>query len=128
MANLNHLESAARRQLSAPENWYAYAYEVIGENHYLVTGEITTAVYTRGPRKGRPKFVGRGTKVVLTREDVEAESRRYALSTGNCPECFGKKEVFQSWSREEGTKTRPCANCEATGVADHLRKPNDHPH
>lgn len=125
MANLNHLESAARRQLAAPENWHAYAYEVIGENHYLVTGEITTKVYTRGKRKGRPKFLGHGTKVVLTREDVEAESRRYALSTGKCPECFGTKEVFQGWSREEGTKTRPCEKCEATGVANHLRKPHD---
>jgi len=117
MANLNFLESAARRKLAAPEAWYAYSFEVIGDNDYLVIGEIVTAFYTRGPRKGRPKFVGRGRKVVITRADVDAEILRYVASTGNCPECFGTKEVFQSWSREEGTKKRPCTKCQATGRA-----------
>lgn len=116
MPHLDHLDSAARRKLKAPENWRAFSFECVGENDYLVIGDVPTSFYTRGKKKGRPKgWVGPGTKVILSRAEVDAEVVRYAESTGNCPECFGTKEVFQSWGRTEGVKTKPCEECGATG-------------
>lgn len=118
MANLQHLESAARRKQNAPENWFAFQFEVVGESDYLIAGAICTDFYSRGPRKGKPKWPGGpGVKVVLTKADVDAEIARYVRETGNCPDCFGTKEEFASWNHETGTKMRPCERCGATGKA-----------
>lgn len=115
MPHLDHLDSAARQKLKAPENWRAFSFEVVGDD-YLVIGDVPTAFYSRGPRKGRPKsWRGPGTKVILSKADVDAEISRYIETTGNCPNCFGSKEQFQSWSKSDGLKTRPCETCNATG-------------
>lgn len=115
MPHLDHIESAARQKLNAPENWHGFSFEVVGDC-YLVIGDIPTAFYMRGSRKGRPKsWKGSGNKVVVGQADVDAAISRYIKDTGNCPECFGSKEVFQSWSKATGVKTRPCDACKATG-------------
>lgn len=116
MASIVHLESAARRKLSAPEAWKSYRWEVLAGG-YLVTGAVPVGLYKSGPRKGRPKWEGRGTKVVLSEMEVGAEVARYIQETGNCANCLGTKEEFLSWSVTEGTKRRPCSECNATGKA-----------
>jgi len=114
MTDLRHLESAARRKLGASQEWLGYRYESF-TGGYLVVGAIPVGFVSRGPRKGKPKWKGEGDKVVLSNVEVQVEEEHYVRTTGNCPECFGTKEQFASWSVKEGLKTSPCQACGATG-------------
>lgn len=111
---MNHLESAARRKLKAPSEWLGFIFECIAED-YIVTGAVPVGFYSRGPRKGKPKWEGPGIKVIVTRAETDAEVKRYEEETGNCAECLGTKEVFASWNIKTGVKMRPCQTCDATG-------------
>jgi hypothetical protein len=116
MSAIQHIESAARRKLSAVSEWKGYSFEVVAGG-YIVIGEIPMGVYSRGPKKGSPKWKGRGTKVIVSDADVKAETEKYVLDTGNCPDCLGTKEELVSWSATHGTKTRPCSVCAGSGRA-----------
>jgi hypothetical protein len=116
MGNINFLEVAARRKLGLSDAWKSYRWEVVSGG-VIVDGEITTATYSRGPRKGKPKFTGKGTRVVVTDAEVKAEEALYVQTTGNCLECQGTGQEFESWTAGVGIKTRPCRKCEATGKA-----------
>lgn len=116
MASIVHLESAARRKLGASKEWKSYRWEVL-TGGFLVTGAVPVGLYKSGPRKGKPKWQGRGTKVLLSETEVVAEVALYIRETGNCANCCGTKQEFLSWRVNEGTKFRPCSECGATGKA-----------
>lgn len=114
--HLNHMESAARRKVNAPEDWRAYHYEVI-TGGYLIIGSVPVGKYKSGPRKGSPKWEGEGVKVVVTEADVETETSLYVKTTGNCPNCFGEKTEFLRWSKAAGLETQTCRSCHGSGRA-----------
>lgn len=60
-------------------------------------------------------FYGQDVFYRQSRVEVEAEIARYIEATGNCPNCFGTKEEFLSWSVAEGTKRRTCSVCGGSG-------------
>lgn len=117
MANLQHIEAAARRKLGVSEGWKAYQFEAV-TGSYIVVGSIPVGVFANGPRKGKPKWKGDGKKVIVTGAEVEAEIAHYVAATGNCPHCLGTKEEFLSWSVTEGLKKRICTVCIGSGLAE----------
>lgn len=116
MSSLQHIENAARRKLGAAHEWKGFRYEAVAGG-YIVVGGIPAGVISRGSWKGRSKWKGPGTKVVVSDTDVKAEADRYVVDTGNCPDCLGTSEEIVSWSATEGTKKRPCSVCAGSGRA-----------
>lgn len=116
MSGVFHIDNAARRKLCAPPDWKAYRFEAI-TGGFIVTGSEPVGTYLTGPRKGSPKWVGKGVQVILSDVEVKAEEALYVQTTGNCHECLGKKKILDSWSKAEGVKRKPCPHCNATGKA-----------
>lgn len=117
--HIHHMDAVAIRK-SGIEGWEPYKWERVGDDS-IVTGGIPHILKT-GPRKGKKTWRGKGTSVVVTQGEVEAQAARYVTETGNCPKCYGKGEVFYSWNHIEGSKYRPCKACDATGKASTEQK------
>jgi DnaJ-class molecular chaperone len=107
---------------SAIDGWQAYRWEQM-KGGYLVKGCVPDGVYRSGRRKGRPRFKNpvKGTElsIVVSDADMKTEAEIYEETTGNCWDCKGKGEVFQSWHHIDGTKYKPCQRCNATGACSH---------
>lgn len=112
---IQHMDAVAIRK-SGIEGWEPFKWERVGEDA-IVTGGIARLLKS-GPRKGRKTWDGKGTSVVVTRAEVEAQIAQYVAETGNCSECYGSGEVFKSWHHIEGTKYRVCPKCNGTGQAE----------
>lgn len=112
MKPIYHMDAVAIRKAGI-EGWEPFAWERVGEDS-LVTGGIPSLLKS-GPRKGKKTWRGKGTSVVVTRAEVDAEAARYSAETGNCAECYGEGQVFASWHHIDGTKYHPCKACGATG-------------
>ena len=72
-----------------------------------------------GPRKGQPNWrtaENRETRYI-TWPEFRAFEDEWSRETGKCNDCMGSGEVFAGWSIDTGTRMKPCAKCEATGVA-----------
>lgn len=111
---VHHMDAVAIRK-SGIEGWEPFKWERVGDDA-MVTGGIPHILKT-GPRKGKKTWRGKGTSVVVTRAEQEAQATRYVEETGNCHECYGKGEVFASWHHIDGTKYKPCRDCGASGRA-----------
>ena len=55
-------------------------------------------------------------KVVVSDSEMNAFAQEYERTTGKCWNCKGSGQAFAGWSKDEGTKTRPCERCQATGA------------
>lgn len=115
---MRHAEAAAQRKLCVSDKWLAFKWEAV-TGGLIITGGYPIGNYASGPRKGKPKWKMPGTMVVLSDADLEAEKALYVDFTGNCPECLGSKQEFESWTTGKGTTYRPCSKCGATGKATH---------
>jgi hypothetical protein len=110
-----HHTAVGMRKAGSPDGFQFFCWERIGTDALKLTGCVVTRSYAKGPRKGRPCYNGKRVSVVVTDAEAEAERTRYELETGQCGECMGSGQVFRSWSVDEGTKTRPCDVCGASG-------------
>lgn len=110
-----HLEVAGLRKLGNPEGFKFYRYEVLDDESFLLTGCVPSGTYTRGPRKGRPKYDGPARRVTVNHAELKAERARYEAETGLCWDCRGEKRVVNGWTRVEGTTYVPCRECDSTG-------------
>lgn len=110
---LPHWLRALYRKVGIP-GWEAYIWERVGNTYDVIcTGCVPNGVYSKGPRKGRPRYKD-GTqdgKYVLTSAEVEAERIRWESETGKCGECYGRGEVLAGWNKDEGKRYRPCPKC-----------------
>lgn len=112
--SMNHLESVARRKVCGPEGWAVCSWECIG-NDFVVEGGVPRLLQA-GPNKGQKTWRDRPRQqAVVTRAELDAEHARYEAETGKCGDCFGKGEVFASWSATDGTKYRTCKRCGGNG-------------
>lgn len=86
----------------------------------MVTGEVPDGVYTRGPRKGKPRFRRHAGQhhmtIVVSDSEIYSEAAQHE-SGGSCWNCKGTGEVWAGWSVAEGTKRRTCGRCGGTGKA-----------
>lgn len=117
MSTVNHREAVAERKLGSPIGFVWYAWECLDDDSVLLTGCVSSGVYEKGPKKGRPKYDGQTKKVVVTEAERVAERARYEAETGNCAECGGDGKMFAGWHHITGDKWRPCVFCEETGKA-----------
>jgi hypothetical protein len=86
-------------------------------NGGIVLEGSATDVFRRGPRKGRTKWIGERTSVVIADGDADAEQSRYEQETGKCGACIGSGQVFKLWDHKTGTEYRTCNKCKGEGAA-----------
>lgn len=102
------------------DGWQAHTWSA-ADGGSIVKGCVPSGVYTRGPRKGQPKF--RPAKpnservVVIGNSEMEAHALSQEAATGKCWECGGTGQEWAGWDATTGTLYRPCRRCNATGHA-----------
>lgn len=99
--------------------WEGHSWRAV-EGGSIVTGCVPSGVYTRGPRKGHPKFSpampGTKREVVVTVAQLDAIARDYEANGGKCWDCKGSGQTWAGWSAADGTKHRTCARCNGSRV------------
>lgn len=114
---------AARRIHDLPDDWQARIYGCLdrGLGFYL-RGAVPIGTYSRGPRKGKPKWppLGQLQRVVITADEVLQERIRWESETGLCSHCGGTGLQVKS-TGINGTIYRKCVSCDGTGTALHKR-------
>lgn len=118
---INFWEVAARKKLRVGDDWQMYRWERVNDrkdSDVIVTGAVPIGAYTRGPRKGSPKWNTKlGERVTVSDRDFAESQREYEAATGNCRNCYGTGQQWCGWSADTGAKHRPCARCNETGRA-----------
>ena len=113
MFSLSDIMSLAETKSGIP-GWKATRWQAAGQDS-IVSGSVPFGTYSRGPRKGEPKFTGPRTMVVVTRAEKEATATAYKAETGRCWDCKGTGQVVRKISVTEGTTYRPCTRCSGSG-------------
>ena len=114
---------AARRVHNLPDDWTPRIYGCLDRNlGFYLRGAVPIGTYSRGPRKGRPKFppLGKLERVVITAEEVQRTRIKWENETGLCSHCGGSGQQVKS-TGINGTTYRECVACDGTGRALHLR-------
>jgi hypothetical protein len=101
------------------DGWKAYSFASDDADGMTLTGCVPDGEYSRGPRKGTPRYGNPipGTKktIVLSRSELDAFAQRKEEATGDCYNCDGTGKTWAGWSKDAGTKFRDCSRCNATG-------------
>lgn len=114
---VNHREAVANRKITAPDNWRWFRLESVGDG-VMLTGCTSSGNYTKGPRKGRPRYDGTPTdRVFVSDQECATEERRYEAETGKCATCGGDGKMWIGWKHGEGSQWAPCRACQTTGLA-----------
>ena len=111
---IDHRERVARRKLGNPENFEFYHWRAFGDGNgraVMLTGCVVTSVYSKGPRKGQPKYDGAPMTAYVTSDEEAEERTRWAAETGKCPECYGLGHCVTGWKRDVGTTWKTCRAC-----------------
>lgn len=81
-----------------------------------IVGGVPVGIVSRGPRKGWPKWNTKASQTFFVADsDIVETKRLWSEQTGQCSNCCGTGQVFESWSRAEGTKTTGCVICGGKG-------------
>lgn len=98
--------------------WQGYRWSAV-EGGDIVRGCVPSGVYSRGPRKGLPKFgpsvPGTERQVVVVRAELDAVAAAYERDDCRCWHCKGDGRVIARVRIEEGTTYRECKRCGGTG-------------
>jgi hypothetical protein len=123
MSAPDFLALAAREVHGLPDEWRPCIYESL-DGGFLLHGAAPLGVYSRGPRKGRPKWPPTKDlrRVIVTRAQVEIAKFNYERATGECHGCGGTGQTVKSMGLGQATTYRACAACNGSGVAAHLRE------
>lgn len=107
------LERVARRKLKEPLSWRAHSVEALGSGGEVcvVKGCVSSGVFTKGPRKGRPRYDGVTKTEAVTQAEHDSECLTYQEETGHCWRCQGTGQEAWGWSAEAGTNYRACRHC-----------------
>ena len=114
---------AARRVHNLPDDWTPRIYGCLDRSlGFYLRGAVPIGTYSRGPRKGRPKFppLGKLERFVITAEEVQRTRIEWENETGLCSHCGGSGQQVAS-TGINGTTYRECVACDGTGRALHLR-------
>lgn len=108
-------EVVGLRKLGNPEGFRFFRWEFIDPDTYLMTGCVVTKTYTRGPKKGRPKYDGERRNVAVTEAEIEAAREAWAIETSKCGHCSGSGKRWRGWSAADGHRYDACPKCDGTG-------------
>lgn len=119
MSAPNFWELCAREKLQRGADWQMVQWELVGDtNDAIIRGAVPSGVYTRGPRKGNPKFERPLTdQCVVTKAECLARAQRYEVESGRCSKCGGNGQEWAGWNHEHGNRYRECLRCKGSGVA-----------
>lgn len=103
----------ASRKVSVP-GWQGYRWQsVVGG--CVVRGQVPNGAYTKGKRKGSPRFTqhkdAARCDVYVSDADLLAAAARFEEETGLCWDCKGTGQIFSGWSQSSGVRYRPCRKC-----------------
>lgn len=114
---------AARHVHGLPHDWLPRIYSALDRGlGFELRGSVPIGTYSRGPRKGRPKWprLAELQRVVVTADEVRQARIQWENETGMCSHCGGSGQQVQSIGIS-GTTYRQCIACDGTGKALHLR-------
>lgn len=99
--------------------WHDLSVETEGAADVMQFEFRQAPLLTKGKNKGTPNWRESfdAKTVYISGEEIKQLTAEYVKRTGNCSECEGTTQVFQSWNHITGTKFRPCDKCGATGKA-----------
>ena len=107
------------RNKSGINGWRGFVWKRV-DNGCLVEGCVPDGVYSKGSRKGEPRFSKpiKGTRktIIITDRELQDFAASYELSEGVCFECKGTGEVFKRWHHIDGTTNQQCKRCNGTGA------------
>jgi len=115
---------AARRVHNLPAEWKPQIYGFLDRNlGFYLRGAVPIGTYSRGPRKGQPKFppLGQLQRVVITAHEVRQARIEWENEMGLCSYCGGSGQQVKSVGIN-GTTYQDCVACKATGQALHVRR------
>ncbi len=115
---------AARRVHDLPDDWQPMIYKALDRGlGVALRGAAPIGTYSRGPRKGRPKWppLKQLQRVVITVDEVRQERIHWEHETGLCSYCGGSGQQLKSININGPTTYRKCRICEGTGAALHLK-------
>ena len=118
---------AARKVHGLPDDWKPQIYETLDRGMgFALRGAVPIGTYSRGPRKGRPKWPPRGQlqRVAITADEVRRQRIQWEIETGLCSYCGGSGQQVKSIGIN-GTTYRECSVCGGTGEALHLQAEAD---
>lgn len=102
--------------------WKGYRFTWLDDSDLLqVEGCIPAGVYSRGPRKGQPRYrhpdaVGTRCTITWSRAELDRHADAWEHATGKCRTCVGSEQLH--WRRVDDRKEyRPCPRCGGTGEA-----------
>jgi hypothetical protein len=105
----------AHRRLAVADPTFRFlGWEGTDDGSSILTGAPTRTV-TRGKTKGRLRYSGQKSVVVVTRAEEDAARRDYELTTGYCSDCVGSGRVFRKWNHLTGSTYCDCGKCHGTG-------------
>ncbi|MBM9499717.1 hypothetical protein JWG44_05560 [Leptospira sp. 201903071] len=99
----------AQRKYNLPKEWAWFSNEAV-EGGFIIIGGIISE-----DNKGKRTWAKPHKKILISIAEIKEEKDLYEFEEGNCSNCFGKGEVFKSWSVDEGVKNVECRKCEGTG-------------
>jgi len=114
---------AARQVHGLPADWQPRIYGCLDRDlGFYLRGAVPIGTYSRGPRKGRPKWppLGQLQRVVITADEVKQARIQWENETGLCGSCGGTGQQVRSIG-VSGTTYRQCTACDGTGAALHRR-------
>ena len=115
---------AARQVHGLPDDWQPRIYECLDRDlGFVLTGSVPIGTYSRGPRKGRPKWppLRQLPRVVITTEEVRQARIHWEHATGMCSHCGGSGQQVKSVGIG-GTTYRVCRICQGSGTAVQLKE------
>ncbi len=108
-------ELAARAKAKLDDTWFWCSMEALdGGDTLMKLSQV--AVVTKGPKKGKRKFIGEKKTVSVSNAEIVEQEKLYELKTGLCHRCDGGKRVVGA-SADGTTKTKDCVTCGGTGKA-----------
>lgn len=114
---------AARHVHGLPHDWLPRIYSALDRGlGFELRGSVPIGTYSRGPRKGRPKWprLAELQRVVITADEVRQARIWWENETGLCSHCGGSGQQVKSIGMSS-TTYRQCISCDGSGKALHLR-------
>ncbi len=116
-----HAEIVARRKLAPlPPGWIVSSWKQSGKDGILISGGVPRLIPLWGSLSGK-LFEGEQQTVLVSFEDIHAESRRFEVATGKCGECLGSGRVMTQERRSNTARQGTCPRCAGSRRAPAIR-------
>jgi hypothetical protein len=126
MNHIVHAEIVARRKLAPlPQGWIVSSWKPSGKDGILLSGGVPHPVTLWGDLSGK-LFEGEPQSVLVSFEEIRAESHRFEAATGKCGDCLGSGRTMMQERRSRTARQGTCPRCAGTRRAPTLQ--NDQAH